>query len=474
MTNENIENRPSGWAGQGYGAGAVQPGSRFPWRRWAIIGLVTLGVVALIYYLSHSQTTGQHGGRFNQGGPMPVAVAKAASGDMPVTLNALGTVTPLATVTVRPQVSGAIVKFDFQEGQMVKTGQVLAEIDPRQYQAAVEQAVGTLNKDKAALANAITDEKRYQMLTQQNAISQQTYATARATALQDAATVKSDEGTVQQAQLNLSYAKITSPVDGRVGIRQVDIGNLMQAGQTNGIVTVTQINPISVLFSLPEDDIDQIMTQMNSGATLTALAFDRTGANQIAQGKLTAVDSNIDTTTGTVKLRAMFDNTDNALFPNQFVNIRLLVNTLHNQTLVPVAAIQRGAQGSFVYVVSPDKTVSMRTVTTGVSSTTMTTITSGLKPGDTVVVDGADRLKEGSEVTIPNNKTTITAPSAGAQPAAAGGDRAARFKKLLSRLPPDQRAALEKMSPEDRRAWIRAHRDQLFHHRGGGGGGGGP
>jgi membrane fusion protein, multidrug efflux system len=474
MTNQNIENRPTGWLGQGSDYNSVQKGGS-PLLRFLIIGGIFVLVVLGVWYLSNHQAPAQQGGRFNQGGAMPVAVAKAVSGDMPVTLDALGTVTPLATVTVRPQVSGAIVKFDFQEGQMVKAGDVLAEIDPRQFQAALEQAVGTLNKDKAALANAVIDEKRYQTLTQQNAISQQTYATARATVAQDQAIVKSDEGGVAAAQLNVTYAKVTSPVDGRAGIRQVDLGNLVQAGQTNGIVTVTEINPISVLFSLPEDNIDQIMAQMNSGATLTVQAFDRAGTTKLADGKLAAVDSSIDTTTGTVKLRALFDNTDNELFPNQFVNIRLLVNTLHNQTLVPVAAIQRGAQGSFVYIVKPDKTVTMRTVTTGQTSATTVAITNGLKPSDTVVVDGADRLKDDSEVTIPNNKTSITAPSsapAGSENAAGGGDRAARFQRMLSHLPPDQRAAVEKMSPDERKAWFRAHRGQ-FHH-GGGGGGNGP
>jgi multidrug efflux system membrane fusion protein len=392
---------------------------------------------------------------------------------MPVTLNALGTVTPLATVTVRPLVSGAIVKFDFAEGQMVKAGDVLAEVDPRPYQAVLDQTKGTLARDRALLANALIDLARYKMLTQQNAIAQQTYATQKALVAQDQATVKSDEGLVDAAQLNVTYAKITSPVDGRVGIRTVDLGNLVQAGQTNGIVTVTQINPISVIFSLPEDNIDAIMARVNGGATLTVEAFDRTGATKLADGKLSAVDSTIDTTTGTVKLRAMFDNTDNALFPNQFVNIQLLVNTLQNQTLIPAAAIQRGSQGPFVYVVSPDKTVAMRTVTLGQANATTVAITKGLKPGDTVVVDGADRLSDGAEVTIPS-KAAISAPSAAGpgDQAPASDARRARFQKLLQSLPPDQRAALQKMSPDDRRAWMRAHRN-LFHH-GGGGGGGGP
>jgi multidrug efflux system membrane fusion protein len=470
MSNQDIDHPSTGWAGAGYDGHAAARG-RFPWRRILWIGGGFALIVLLVWYLAHHQGV-QAGGRFGAGGPTPVAVAKATAGDMAVTLDALGTVTPLATVTVRPQVNGPIVKFDFQEGQMVKAGHVLAEIDPRPYRAALDQAQGTLNRDRAALQNALIDLQRYKVLSAQNAVSQQTYATQVATVRQDQATVKSDQGLVEAAALNLDYTKITSPVDGRAGIRQVDLGNLVEAGQTNGIVVVTEINPISVLFSLPEDDIDSIMSRVNSGATLSVQAFDRTGAVKLADGKLSAVDSAIDTTTGTVKMRAMFDNTDNALFPNQFVNIRLLVNTLQNQTLVPVPAVQRGAQGAFVYVVGPDKTVSMRTVTLGQTNATTVAITSGLKPGDTVVVDGADRLSDGADVAIPNSNAAIAAPSAApaGQPAAAPSDRAARFQRLLQRLPADQRAALEKMSPADRRAWIRAHRDELFHHGGGGGG----
>ncbi|HXM00461.1 MAG TPA: MdtA/MuxA family multidrug efflux RND transporter periplasmic adaptor subunit [Rhizomicrobium sp.] len=436
---------------------------------WIGGGLILVGL--LVWYLVHSQTAVQTGGRFGQGGPMPVGVARAVAGTMPITLDALGTVTPLATVTVRPQVSGNIVKFDFQEGQLVKAGDVLAEIDPRPFQAALDQAKGVLDKDKAALANAIIDEQRYQKLLSLKAISDQIYATQVALVAQDKGTVKSDEGTVETAALNLSYTKVTSPVAGRVGIRQVDVGNLVQAGQTNGIVVVTQIQPMSVVFSVPEDNIDQVTTRMNSGATLTAEAYDRGQTQKLASGTLSAVDSEIDTTTGTVKMRAMFDNTDNALFPQQFVNIRLLVDTLQDQTLVPAAAVQRGSQGAFVYVVAPDKTVAMRTVTLGATDGTNVAITQGLKPGDTVVIDGADRLRDGSEVTIPNSTAKIAAPSAGG--ASASGDaRAARFQRMLSHLPADQRAALEKMTPEQRHAWFQAHRGQ-FHH-GGGGGGGGP
>jgi multidrug efflux system membrane fusion protein len=443
------------------------------WWRVLWIGGGLLLVLLLIWGLTIWDAAAPAGGRFAQGGPMPVGVAKAQSGDMPITLNALGTVTPLATVTVRPQVSGPIVKFDFQEGQMVKAGDVLAEIDPRPYQAALDQVKGTLAKDKAALANAITDLHRYQALyAADKAISQQILATQQALVGQDQGTIVTDQANIEAADLNVQYTKITSPVAGRVGIRQVDLGNLVQAGQTNGIVVVTQMQPMSVVFSLPEDNIGEVASRVNSGAKLEADAYDRAQTQQLATGTLTAVDSEIDPTTGTVKIRATFDNTDSALFPQQFVNIKLLVDTLHGQTLVPPAAIQRGAQGTFVYVVKPDKTVEMRGVTLGAANAQFQSITQGLKPGDTVVVDGADRLKDDAKVIIPASSAAIAAPSAagGAQDAISA-QRAARFQKMLKMLPHDQAAALQKMTPDQRRAWFKAHRGQFPHRHGGGGGG---
>ncbi len=445
------------------------------WWRVLWIGGGLILILLLVWFLyQREMSVTPAGGRIGQGGPMPVGVAKAQAGDMPITLNALGTVTPLATVTVRPQVSGPIVKFDFQEGQIVKAGDVLAEIDPRPYQAALDEMKGTLAKDQAALANAITDVHRYQTLFAEKAISQQILATQQALVLQDQGTIVSDKANVETAALNLQYAKVTSPIAGRVGIRQVDLGNLVQAGQTNGIVVVTQLQPMSVVFSLPEDNVGQVAGRMNSGAKLQADAFDRAQTQQIASGTVSAVDSEIDPTTGTVKVRATFDNSDNALFPQQFVNIKLLVDTLHDQTLVPAAAIQRGSQGSFVYVVTPDKRVEMRGVTLGPANATNVSITKGLKPGDTVVVDGADRLTDDAKVTIPNSSTSIAAPSANtgsSEDDAIAAQRKARFEKMLKTLPPDQQAALRKMSPDDRRAWFRAHRGQFGHRRGGGGGG---
>lgn len=367
---------------------------------WILVGLVL--VALLVWFLKPAPTTTQGRNGFGAGGPVPVGVARATAGDITVTLDALGTVTPLATVTVKPQVSGILDKINFQEGQMVKAGDVLAEIDPRPYQAAVDQAKGQQQRDEAQLANAKIDLARYQSLSNQNAIAQQTLATQAALVRTDEGTVKADQAAVAAANVNLSYCTITSPVAGRVGIRQVDIGNLMQAGVTSAIVVVTQLQPISVLFTLPEDDLSAVSTQLSAGSKLAADAYDRARTAKLAAGSLATFDNEVDPTTGTVKMRAMFDNADNRLFPQQFVNVRLTVNTLHNQTTVPVAAIQRGADGSFVYVVGKDKSVSVRTVNTGPTDSGKVDITSGLRPGETVVVDGADRLKDGAHVSIPN------------------------------------------------------------------------
>jgi multidrug efflux system membrane fusion protein len=445
----------------------------FPYaRRTLWIGGTVVALILLVFalqYLNSGQPK-RGGGGFggSGGGPTPVGIAKVGQGAMPISLNALGTVTPLATVTVRPQVSGQLLKFDFTEGQTVKAGDVLAEIDPSTFKAALDQAKGALARDRASLANAIVDVKRYRDLWAAKAISQQQVATQEALVKQDEGVVAADEGNVKVAQINLDYCRIVSPVAGRAGIRQLDVGNLVQAGQSTGIVVVTQVQPMSVLFSIPEDNIDRILARMNGGAQLAVAAFDRTQARQIASGTLTAVDSTIDTTTGTVKLRAIFDNKDNALFPNQFVNVHLLIDTLQNQTLVPVPAIQRGTQGTFVYVVNADKTVNMRTIKTGTTDGTNTVVTGGLRAGDTIVVDGADRLKDGAQITLPNAPTGAIAPPSAAPTSedASATHRGDRFQKLLSRLPPDQQEMLKKMTPEQRRAWIQQHRD-LFPRRNG-------
>jgi multidrug efflux system membrane fusion protein len=395
---------------------------------WMIVGLLLLG---LLVWAIRPGEQAQRGGRGGLGGPMPVGVASAAKGNIAITLNALGTVTPLATVTVRPQVSGEILRIDFQEGQMVKAGDMLVEIDPRTYRAAYNQAVGQLERDKATLANAQVDLKRDQALYAQKAVSEQVLATQAALVRSTAATIKSDQALVESAAINLGYTKVRSPVDGRAGLRQVDVGNLIQAGQTTGVVVVTQLEPISVLFSLPEDNIDQVMSRVHSGATLSVDAYDRGQSIKLASGKLATVDNVIDPTTGTVKMRAMFDNTKGELFPQQFVNVRLLVNTLKQQTFVPASAVERGAQGAYVYVVQPDSTAAMRGVTLGPQDGDKVAILKGLNPGENVVTDGADRLRDGSEITIAKGPKTsaANAPANATAPTDARASRRAALNK---------------------------------------------
>jgi multidrug efflux system membrane fusion protein len=321
-------------------------------------------------------------------------------GDMPVTLTQLGTVTPLATVTVKTQLSGYLVQVAFKEGQMVNRGDFLAQIDPRPYQVALEQAQAQLGKDQALLKNAQLDLQRYNTLVAQNSIAKQTRDTQVSLVAQDEATVKADQAQIDAQKLNLTYCRIVSPVTGRVGLRQVDAGNYVQTSDPNGIVVVTQLQPISVIFTLPEDNLPEVMKRVRAGATLPVTAYDRTGSTELAQGKLDTVDNQIDTTTGTVKLRAIFDNEQQTLFPNQFVNVKLLVNTLQDADIVPNSAIQRGAPGTFVYVVKPENTVAVQKVKLGPTDGQRIAILSGLETDESVVVDGTDRLRDGAKVTI--------------------------------------------------------------------------
>jgi membrane fusion protein, multidrug efflux system len=393
--------------------------------------VIILALLALLVWAVYPPKNAGRRGLINNGA-QPVGVARAVSGDLNVTLNALGTVTPLATATVRPQVSGMLVKLNFTEGQMVKKGDVLAQIDPRPFQAALDQVRGQLARDAATLANARVDLARYQALQAQNAISQQQVATQGALVKSDEGIVIADQANVETARINLGYTNIVSPVPGRAGIHLVDIGNIVTNGQSQGIVVVTQLQPMSVLFTIPEDNIGRVMARVNSGATLPVEAWDRSQTTKITDGTLSSVDSVVDPTTGSVKLRAMFANQNNELFPQEFVNMRLLVDTLHDTTSVPVAAIQRGAAGSFVFVVKPDKTVSQRTVTTGVQDGDKIQILSGIQPGDTVVVDGADRLRDGADVEIPAGGK-IVAPSGGGQDDAARAARLAQARAAMAK-----------------------------------------
>jgi multidrug efflux system membrane fusion protein len=373
-------------------------------------------VAAAIWYFPRPEPQPKNAGRPAAGAPVPVGVAPVEKGDMPVTLSQLGTVTPLATVTVKTQLSGYLVQVAFREGQMVNKGDFLAQIDPRPYQVALEQAQAQLGKDQALLKNAQVDLQRYNTLVAQNSIAKQTRDTQVSLVAQDEATVKADQAQIDAQKLNLTYCRIVSPVTGRVGLRQVDAGNYVQTSDPNGIVVVTQLQPISVIFTLSEDNLPEVMKRVRAGAVLPVTAYDRTGATELASGKLDTVDNQIDTTTGTVKSRAIFDNDQLVLFPNQFVNVKLLVNTLHDADVVPNSAIQRGAPGTFVYVVKPEKTVAVQKVKLGPSDGQRIAILSGLEPGESVVIDGTDRLHDGAKVTISSPQPAASAADGPPQP----------------------------------------------------------
>ncbi|MFJ1258592.1 MdtA/MuxA family multidrug efflux RND transporter periplasmic adaptor subunit, partial [Cupriavidus sp. CuC1] len=348
---------------------------------------------------------GPNGGRGGPGGPggpggqrSPVVVSTVAQRNMDVILNGLGNVTPVANVTVRAQVSGPLLKVLFKEGQMVKAGDVLAEIDPRPFQATLDQAVGTLARDRALLENARLDQKRYRTLLGQDSISSQQVDTQDALVRQYEGVVKTDQANVDSARLQLGYTRILAPASGRIGLRQVDPGNIVSTSDTNGIALITQIQPIAVLYTIPEDNLPSVLKRLHAGETIPVQAWDRQARNRLAEGTLLTTDNQIDTTTGTVKLKAIFQNQDGLLFPNQFVNLRTRVDTIENATVVPVAAIQRGQQGTFVYVVDDSSKVKVQVVALGPSDGERTVVTKGLQPGQRVVIDGADRLKEGMTV----------------------------------------------------------------------------
>jgi multidrug efflux system membrane fusion protein len=452
---------------------------------WIVVVLVL--VALFVWWLLPTETNEMPRG---MGGPQPVGVARAVKGPIDVTLNAIATVTPLATVSVRPQVSGQVVRFAFREGQMVKAGDLLAEIDPRSFQAALDQAKGQLARDMAALQNARLELKRQQSLMAAKATSQQNLDNQLATVKQDEGTVVSDRANVAAAEVNFGYTKVTSPVAGRAGIRQVDVGNFVSAGQTTPIVVVTQIEPISVLFTVPEDNVGAIMERFNAGEAMRVDAYDRAQVEKLATGRLVAVDSQVDTTTGTVKLRAMFTNDDGRLFPNQFVNVRLLVNTLQDQVVIPAAAIQRGASGTFVFVVRNDesdkskKVVTMRTVTLGVQQGDKVAVTQGLNPGETVVTDGADRLRDGGQVTIPGGEKVVDvkAPAGSTAGGMSDADRAKRRAAMQAACGADIKKYCDGKQGPEMFMCMREHRDDFsdtckaemkkMRRRGGAGGGG--
>jgi membrane fusion protein, multidrug efflux system len=355
-------------------------------------------------------------GRAEFAATTPVVAAAAATGDIDITLNALGTVTALATVTIRSNISGYLVNVAYKEGQIVKKGDLLAEIDSRPYELALANAQGTLARDKALLEASQIDLKRYQELAKTNAIPRQQLDTQVYLVAQYQANILSDQAQIDTQKLNITYCHIVAPVSGRVGLRLVDQGNYVTPGDATGLVILTQLQPISVIFPVAEDYLPQIQRRVRANASLEVTAFDRTGTNKLSVGKLQTLDNQIDTTTGTVKLRAQFDNGDDALFPNQFVNIRLLVDTTRNVTVMPTSAIQRGAPGTFVYLLSPDNTVTVKPVDLGPQSGERVAVGSGLSPGDRVVIDGADKLRNGAKVVVRDSPSGAPGPAPPAAP----------------------------------------------------------
>lgn len=394
-------------------------------RRW-LFGLVVVLIVAALAWKfwpagadqkpgagqkAPAEQAGRSGGmRPGFGGatgPVPVRVAPAVTGDFPLYYKALGTVTALNTINVRSRVGGELVKIAFEEGQMVKAGDLLAEIDPRPYQNALLQAEGTLLQNQAQLKNAQVDLERYRGLYAEDSIAKQTLDTAAALVGQYQGTVKTNQAAVNDAKLNLEFTRIRAPISGRVGLRQLDVGNLVAANDTTALAVITQTQPISVVFTLPETNLDTVLARYRSGAKLPVEAWDRSDLKLQASGVLQSLDNQIDITTGTLKFKARYDNRDQSLFPNQFVNVHLLADTLKNVVLAPTAAIQFGTNGTFVYALDGDKKVTIRKLKIGASDGEHTVVTEGLAAGDRVVLEGTDRLKEGSEVDVVNDSQDV-------------------------------------------------------------------
>lgn len=406
-----------------------EPVHRHPrWWPWAVAAAVLVAAGAGYWYWSGRTADTAAAPERGKGDPsaraLPVVAVPARKGSIDVYLNALGTVTPRNMVVVKPRVDGQLMRVAFDEGQVVKAGALLAEIDPRPFQVQLAQAEGQMAKDQALLKNAQVDLERYRTLLSQDSISKQQVDTQEALVRQYQGTIAADQAAIDSAKLQLTYSRVTAPIGGTVGLRQVDPGNVVHAADANGIVVIAQLQPIGVVFPVPEDNLPRIRRRIATGEAVAVEAWDRDQKVKLAAGKLLTIDNQIDTTTGTVKLKAEFANTDLALFPNQFVNIRMLVETLQDATLVPSAAILRGAPGTFVYVVKEDKSVTVATVKIGPVQGETTAITSGISPGDVVVVDGTDKLREGAKVEL---VTRDAQPAPGVAPGASkrgqGGQR---------------------------------------------------
>jgi len=416
-------------ARQGHPGGQASPTKSHRWL-W-FLAIVAVAVLGFWYFrYARTSTAAQAGGQSTagpgggssakgqgRGAPgggafvVPVVVATAQKGDLPVYFNGLGTVTAFNTVTVRTRVDGQIVKINFQEGQMVHQGDDLVDIDSRPYQVQLEQAEGQLAKDQAQLRDVQVDYERYQLLYKEGVIPKQQVDTQQAQVGQYEGSIKSDQGSIDNAKLQIIYSHITAPISGRIGLRLVDMGNIVHAADQNGLLVITQLQPIAVIFALPQDQLPQVVVKLRAGGQLPVDAYDRDNTMKIESGKLLTIDNQIDTTTGTYKLKAVFDNQQSLLFPNQFVNVHLLVDVKRNLVIVPTAAIQRGPQGTYVYVVQSDNTVKIQNVTLALTADDKTGISSGLNAGDILVTDGQDKLQDGSKV----NPSTSPTGSSSAQ-----------------------------------------------------------
>ncbi len=416
VEHSNLPSRPPG------SATARRPRRRTP----VVIAILAILVLGGIWWINHRNAAekgpGGPGGRGFRGGmmgPLPVTVRPAEKGDIKLYVTGLGTVTPAHIVTIRSQISGHLEQIGFQEGQMVHAGDPLAIIDPRPYEVALKQAEGQLAQAQSQLRTAQLDLQRYETLAKEDSIARQQVDTAQSQVNQYRGLVQVYQAAIDTANLNLTYCHIKAPIDGRVGLRQVDVGNYVTPGDQNGLVVLAQTKPITVIFTLPEDLMGQVAARLNGGAQLPVEAIDRTETKTLATGALSAIDNQIDSSTGTFKLRAEFRNEDESLFPNEFVNVRMLLDTLHDATVISTSAVERGPNGSYVYVVQPDDTVATRAVKLGATEGERVAVTSGVQVGEQVVVDGADKLKEGMKVIVhhPGEKE----PPAGAPAANPGG-----------------------------------------------------